>query len=457
MYRVNELLIGVILSCLLLTGAAYGEPSGPAPADTTAQGNFFQAAAGTTGLNLLVWTFNRFIRPGGGEGFRVGLSSWEENLTNGFEWDDNDFTTNQFGHPYQGNLYYNAARSSGFSFWESVPFAFAGSFQWEFFGETHHPSVNDWITTTVGGFALGEVLHRLGEMVFDNQATGAERTWREIGGFAIDPLNGLSRVIEGNSSRVYPNSPDRLPENYRAQMNIGVRQTADNMLMNGDSTRAVAQLLFDYGDPFFGDLNKPYDHFDLDVQLNLGDKALIGRFLSTGVLGGIIVGERENSSHILIARHHFDFANSNQFEFGVQSVGGGLLSRFHIKPGMELRTSLNLDAVILGATSSDYQTFTGRDYDYGPGASAGVSAEVLSNNHNVFSVSHEQHFIQTANGNRSQHRISISTVQATAPLHYNWSIGARYQLMLADRIYENHPEIRLRRSELSLFATLLLR
>ena len=73
-----------------------------------------------------VWTYNRFIREGGENPvFRVGFNSWRENLETGWTWDDNSFSTNQIAHPYHGNLYYNAARSNGYSYWQSIPFAFA--------------------------------------------------------------------------------------------------------------------------------------------------------------------------------------------------------------------------------------------------------------------------------------------------------------------------------------------
>ena len=47
-------------------------------------------------LNTMLWSFNRYLRDGGeNPGFRIGFNSWEENFKNGFEWDDNNFKTNQ--------------------------------------------------------------------------------------------------------------------------------------------------------------------------------------------------------------------------------------------------------------------------------------------------------------------------------------------------------------------------
>jgi len=115
------------------------------------------------GLNVAIWSFDRYIRQSGGNpGFRIGFNSWEENFKNGFEWDDNSFSTNQYAHPYHGSMYFNAARSNGYDFWTSVPFAFTGSFLWEYMFEKHHPSYNDWVATSVGGTSLGDALSPVG-------------------------------------------------------------------------------------------------------------------------------------------------------------------------------------------------------------------------------------------------------------------------------------------------------
>ncbi len=112
--------------------------------------------------------------------FKVSLSSWWENLRYGFEWDFNSFSINQFGHPYQGGLYFNAGRANGLSFWESAPLAALGSATWEYFGEKNHASINDFVTTTMGGIALGEMFHRAGWLVRDARESGGKRRTKEI-------------------------------------------------------------------------------------------------------------------------------------------------------------------------------------------------------------------------------------------------------------------------------------
>jgi len=129
-------------------------------------------------VNLLVWSYNRYVAdafdayPGGDTIYwaHVSPDSWRKNLQEGFDWDDNQFSNNQIAHPYHGSLYFNAARSNGFGYWESWPFAFLGSWTWEYFGETYRPAYNDWLNTSLGGIALGEMLFRASTMVTDNTA-----------------------------------------------------------------------------------------------------------------------------------------------------------------------------------------------------------------------------------------------------------------------------------------------
>src|SRR6185436_15292868 len=87
---------------------------------------------------------------------RVTPKTWWENMENGWVWDLDDFVVNQIGHPYQGSNYYNSGRAT-----------------WEFYGETNKPSLNDFINTTLGGIAIGEVLHRVSWLMRDPTKSGS--------------------------------------------------------------------------------------------------------------------------------------------------------------------------------------------------------------------------------------------------------------------------------------------
>jgi hypothetical protein len=103
-------------------------------------------------VQLIPFAVNNVIRDK--EWARVSLQSWEENLENPWQWDNDHFIANQFGHPYHGNLYFNSARTNGYSFWAAVPWAYGGSAMWELFAEQFAPSANDLLNTGTGGVTL---------------------------------------------------------------------------------------------------------------------------------------------------------------------------------------------------------------------------------------------------------------------------------------------------------------
>src|SRR5205085_4906626 len=129
------------------------------------------------------------------------LDSWKHNLTTGWEWDNDRFGINFSGHPYTGSLYFNTARSNGYSYWTSLPFAAGGSVIWEYFGENTLPSYNDLINTTVNGAFLGEILYRMSSNILDDRTRGGERVFREIIAGIIDPMRGINRLLQGKTFR----------------------------------------------------------------------------------------------------------------------------------------------------------------------------------------------------------------------------------------------------------------
>ncbi len=441
------------------TDATTASPGSIAAADTflVKPKNFGRAAGQVVLVNLVVWSFNRFIREGGTSPvFRVGFNSWAENLEAGWNWDDNSFSTNQIAHPYHGNLYFNAARSNGYNYWESIPFAFAGSFMWEYFGETHHPSLNDWISTSMGGAFLGEVLHRFATTVRDNEATGGERNWREVGGMLIDPVGGLTRIMDGDWARQGRNPAGRFPKNYRSALDIGLRTRGEERLWEADTTDVYLGFDFDYGDPFFGDLDKPFDTFDFAIEMYFGDKTSVGSVNGSGLLGGMFLKETDPASHIIAGFHRYDYLNTNALEFGGQSITAGLLSRFETAHGFELRTDMQLGPIILGGASSDYANVSGRSYDYGPGAEARFTASFGRDGWKLVEVSHQQFWIHSISGNDVDHHYSRTKFSLSVPLKYNIGMGAEYILDLGERNYADYDDVSTRDPQARVFLRWIL-
>lgn len=356
-----------------------------------------------------------------------------------------------FAHPYHGSMYFGAARANNYDFWESVPFAFAGSFTWEYFFETHHPSFNDWIATSVGGVALGEVLYRLSSTILDNTATGSSRTWREIGGTVVSPMRGLTRLITGEAFAVGPNPPDRLPSAWGSELRFGFRRTSVENLWTSDTTRVFLRAGFDYGDPFAEGPRKPFDAFTFDGQLNFDEASTLGQIFGEGMLGSTPLRSTETAEHRLAGSLQFTYANTYAFTFGGQSVAADLLSRIGTPEGTRFETNLDASFYLLSAVNSHYENFSGREYDFGPGLGLGFRASLKRQEWDLLGFSLRQAWVHAANGNNVDHAVTLTTVRAQIPLRSFFGVGAEYALYLAESDYKDFADVSSRLPELRFY------
>ena len=120
---------------------------------------FFRAAGETIIIGWSPWVFSHYVKDY--PYADISIYSVKHNFQNPPWWDQDGFHTNMWGHPFQGSIYYNAARENGFNFWDSAPFVALGDFGWEYLIETEPPAYNDMSNTFFGGMSRGEMTHRL--------------------------------------------------------------------------------------------------------------------------------------------------------------------------------------------------------------------------------------------------------------------------------------------------------
>jgi hypothetical protein len=435
------------------SGAPLAAPDTLAAPDSLAAPpkNFTRAALEVTGVNVGIWLFCRYIREGGtNTGFRIGIQSWKDNLLNGFEWDDNQFATNQFAHPYHGSMYFCSARANGFDFWESIPFNFAGSAMWEYFGETHNASINDWISTSVGGIALGEILHRFSLMVLDQTATGRRRTWHEIGGLVVNPMGEINRIFTGDIGRVGPNPPGRFPESFQAVLRGGLRYTGEGSLDNADTTRAFVRLRAVHGDLEGGECRTPFDVFTFDAQVNFSEVKPLGRVKSIGIMRSWETHRGSRAASYFALVENFDYINNRAYTYGGQSVGGSYLTRVKSE-NWTLNTGVGLNWIILGGTASDYESYTGRSYDYGPGGGAMFYAVLRHRSGGLVALESDLYHLRIMNGTDAHHLVTENRVTVGLPLRGPLGIGSEYSLYHAERNYADFPDVSKRNPQLTAY------
>ena len=198
--------------------------------------------------------------------YDVDWDSIRENLTTTPHLDQDPFSINQLGHPYQGSLYYGFARSAGLGYWESLLYTLGGSFLWEIAGETTRPSINDHVATGIGGTFVGEAFFRMASLLLEGGG-GTPGFWRELGAAVLSPPTAFNRLVFGE--RFDPVFPSRDPAIF-VTLGIGGTLTADvrNVGVSLDEREQDASGNFSMayglpGKPGYR-YRRPFDYFTFD-------------------------------------------------------------------------------------------------------------------------------------------------------------------------------------------------
>jgi hypothetical protein len=386
--------------------------------------------------------FNEYVRQANFN--QISPRSFWANIEEGFTYDDNKFKTNQKVHPFNGSTYFNAGRANGLSYWPSCLSAVSGAFIWEAMGETHPMSYNDMIATGIGGMAYGETMYRLSSLILDNTATGSGRTWREIGAFLVDPVRGFNRFLSGDASRVQgnPSSPyDHIPPHHLATLGVGVRITGTGeSISDSTQTQAVLDLYINHGSAWDNERRKPYDHFDVGIQFNGDDKVPLGRLQIRGDLFSKAFGGETGHKHAIAFVQYFDYVNNNAYEYGAQSFGGALYSRFRPSAKWGIETRADLLAAVLAAVNTEYSHVVvtpeqerEREYDYGPGGGLMLEVAGLHTGRRIVSLAYRAQWINVKNGSvwvpagnpgtDANHFVQAAMLKINIPVRDAMSVG----------------------------------
>jgi hypothetical protein len=164
-------------------------------------------------------------------------------------YDKDPFSVNQIGHPYQGSVYYGLARSAGLGYWESLLYTIAGSYFWEIAGETTKPSINDLISTGIGGTFVGEALFRMSSLLLEG---GGEKPgfWRELGAALISPPTGMNRLVWGERFRpVFPSHDPAIFLRFRVGFTLTTDVDSGGLGSRPKEQEGNAEFLMVYGLP----------------------------------------------------------------------------------------------------------------------------------------------------------------------------------------------------------------
>jgi hypothetical protein len=384
---------------------------------------------------------------------KITPETWWINMKRGWEWDLDDFVVNQIGHPYQGNNYFTTGRGNGLSFWESSALTAFGSGTWEYFGETNQASLNDFINTTLGGIALGEMFHRAAWLIRNPRATGRSRTMREIAATAVDPMTGLNRFLTGDASRVMDKPEDMVPSALGAVTSFGVLWRNPSQSDMASTVDPVVEVDVLYGDAEKGESRTPYDAFG--VRMTFGG----GTAISEVSVRGRLLGEPYHGGKVQLAvSQGYQFNKNDAYQFGAQSFEGSVGVTHDLSSRLSMWIAGWGGLTVLGAVDSmplpgtqlpaeepeeeaGQGVSTGpRFYDYGPGTNFGGFLHLRRNGREVFVFSYEAHHLHVLDGVRANHFLQRGRADLFLPLRGRLGAGVTGEFF-DRRTYYQQPGI----------------
>jgi hypothetical protein len=379
---------------------------------------------------------------------RVSIHSWSHNIKTGWEWDTDRFGMNFFFHPYGGANYFNSALSSGYNYYQAIPFAVGGSLMWEYFWENTLPSYNDIINTPISGIFLGGILYRLSSNILDDRTTGMGRFWRELTAAAVDPSRALGRLTSGKlwrhtSREVYQKEP------LNITLSTGLRKMNDGHSFGTGPSSATFNIHLDYGNPFEVRSRKPFDYFKFRTDFNFG----VGRKTLDNITGsGIIYG---NNYHIgsleMLAGffQHYDYWDNKTFELGTMAFGGGIVSKLPLTKNSQFYTTIHLNIVPLAGNSTQYGPDTSqfRDYNYGGGLGGKIENTLELGKAASATFIGYYYWIHTYVGHKGDHYLGLIRPRFELRIIRNFSLGFEHLVYYSDRYPTDFPSIHKVRTE----------
>jgi hypothetical protein len=415
----------------------------------------WSVALKATGANLFTFAVDRYFF--NYDFSRVGFNSWKHNMQTGWEWDTDRFGMNFIIHPYSGSAFFNAARSSGYNFWESAPFAVLGSLEWEYFGENTLPSYNDVINTPVNGVFLGEVLYRVGSNILDDQTTGWERFGRELSVFVLSPTRAFSRFTQGKmfrvtSEEIYQTEP------LNVTLSGGARVINDEKSFLTGRGNIWIDATFDYGNPFEVRTRKPFDFYKVRIAFTKG----AGRKILDNITGyGLLFGRnvQAGSWGMLVGGfQHFNYFDNESFELATIAFGPGIVSMLRVgEENSALNTTFHVGVVPFAGNSTHFpltDTTQARDYNYGGGAEAKLESTLSLGGWAEFTFIGYYFWVHTYVGYPGDHYIGLIKPRIGIRLFKNLSIGFEHMVYYSDRYTRDHGDFHKVRTEQKLILSL---
>ena len=449
------LLTGALALALITPGAGFAEepaaaPMSPAAApappalevpktvlswETGAGRSYVIPALEIIAHLFLLNQFNRhFIEPH--EAYRTGTHSFWKNLTDS-KWvvDTDPFATNQFLHPLGGTFYYGYARSAGLTFWESLVYAEAGSFLWELGGETGSPSINDQVTTPLGGSFLGEPLFRMASL-FLEKSNGPPGFWRELGAFLISPPTGLNRLVFGNRfDAVFPSRNPAVSTRVQLGASLSALSHTPNVSRAIKQNEATADFFIAYGLPGKPGYSytRPFDYFNF--QFTAASANTFENIITRGLLFGTEYSAGDSYRGVWGLYGSYDYIAPQIFRISSTAASLGTTGQWWLARAVALQGTV-LGGVGYGAAGVIHGTGE-RDYHYGATPQGMLELRLILGDRAMFNVTAQEYYVSgvASTENRGSENIARGTASFTVRMYGSHALGIRFVASHRDTYY----------------------
>lgn len=375
---------------------------------------------------------------------------WDHMVHGPWVFDKDAFDINQLGHPYQGSIYYGLARSTGLSYWESLGYTFVGSLLWEWGGETTDPSINDQVSTGIGGTFFGEPLFRMANLLLEGHARPG--FFRELGAAAFSPPTGLNRLLLGERfDAVFPSHDPAFfwRVRFAATINTNVRGPQTEKV---DRSFAAADFAMDYGLPGKPGYRyaRPFDYFRFELKAVSKGADPVENIMSRGLLLGTKYSLGQDYRGIWGLYGSYDYISPRIFRISSTALSLGTTAQWWLSGKVALQGT-GLAGIGYGA-GGDVTDRGERHYHYGAVPQGLLSLRLILGELAMFELSGREYYVTAPGstdppGNELIGRYSAGlTVRISGP----HALGIQYLASIRNVFYPDAPDINQRLGDFSI-------
>lgn len=369
-----------------------------------------------------------------------GHTIWNHLTDSKWVVDNDQFSVNQFLHPYGGTVYFGLARSAGLNFWESSLATGIGSFIWEVSGEITNPSINDQVTTTFGGIFLGEPLFRMANLVLESDDEGQPGFWRELAAGIISPPTAFNRLVFGNRfDAIYPSHK---PATFlRLQVGGTLTSSRHNVSSDVKTHGAIGDFSFIYGLPGKPGYSyaRPFDYFDFHVTAVTANA--VESLNTTGLLIGRTYASGDSTRGVWGLYGSYDYISPQVFRVSTTALSLGTTWQTWLSQEVAIQGTA-LGGAGYGAAGSIKRTGD-RDYHYGATPQALLTVRLILGDRAMIDFTGREYYVSNVLSTESHGKENIIRRDASFTLRLigRHGIALRY---VASHRNASYPDVEYR-------------